>query len=127
MTADHSKFNAVISLVEKTVKSQNFYRFAIQQCTVVGLSTRPNPLIISKSLQFWILWSQSIVLFMIRCMLSLGSGSKTFGALKVTIYVKFFELSVLKMSNFQRNSACQWTISSGLFAKKNHKKFFCSC
>ena len=127
MTADHSKFNAVISLVEKTVKSQNFYRFAIQQCTVVGLSTRPNPLIISKSLQFRTFWSQSKALFMIRCMLSVGSGSKMFGALKVTIYVKFFKLSVHKMSTFLRISACQWTMPSGLFAKKNHTKFFCSC
>ena len=98
-----------------------------QQCTLVGLSTRPAPLIISKSLQFWILWSQSKALFMIRCMLSAGSGSKTFGALKVTICVNFFELSVHKMSNFLRISACQWTIPSGLFAKKNHTKSFCSC
>ena len=88
--------------------------------TLVGLSTRPAPLIISKCLQFWILWSQSKALFMIRCMSSVGSGSETFGALKVTIYVKFFELSVHKMSNFLRISACQWTMPSGLFAKKNH-------
>jgi hypothetical protein len=59
---------------------------------------------------------------MIRCMLSVGSGSKTFAALKVTIYVKFFELSVHKMSTFLRISACQWTMPSGLFAKKNHPK-----
>ena len=59
---------------------------------------------------------------MIRCMSSVGSGSETFGALKVTIYVKFFELSVHKMSNFLRISACQWTIPSGLFAKKSHPK-----
>ena len=39
---------------------------------------------------------------MIRCMSSVGSGSETFGALKGTIYVKFFELSVHKMSNFLR-------------------------
>ena len=98
------------------------------QCsTLVGLSTRPAPLIISKSLQFWILWSQSNTLFMIRCMLSIGSGSKTFEALKVTIFVKFFELSLHKMSNFLRISACIWTIPSGLFAKKNHSKLFCSC
>jgi hypothetical protein len=74
--------------------------------TVVGLSTRPAPLIISKSLQFRTFWSQSKALFMIRCMLSVGSGSKSFGALKVTIYVKFFELSVHKMSNLLRISAC---------------------
>jgi hypothetical protein len=60
---------------------------------------------------------------MIRCMLSVGSGSKKFGALKVTIFVKFFELSLHKMSNFLRISACIWTIPSGLFAKKNHSKF----
>ena len=97
------------------------------QCTLAGLSTRPTPLIIFKSLQFRTFWSQSKALFMIRCMSSVGSGSETFGALKVTIYVKFFELSVHKMSNFLRISACQWTIPSGLFAKKNHSKFFCSC
>ena len=79
----------------------------IWQHTLVGLSTRPAPLIISKSLQFWILWSQSKALFIIRCMLSVGRGSKTSGALKVTIHVKFFELSVHKMSNFLRISACQ--------------------
>ena len=56
-------------------------------------------------------------------MLSAGSGSKTFEELKVTIYVKFFELSVHKMSNFLRISACQWTISSGLFAKKITQNF----
>ena len=64
---------------------------------------------------------------MIRCMLSVESGSNMFGALKVTIYVKFFELSVHKMSTFLRISACQWTMPSGLFAKKSHPKFFCSC
>ena len=96
-------------------------------CTLVGLSTRPAPLIISKSLQFRTFWSQSKALFMIRCMLSVGSGSKMFGALKVTIYVKFFKLSVHKMSTFLRISACQWTMPSGLFAKKSHTKFFCSC
>jgi hypothetical protein len=60
-------------------------------------------------------------------MLSAGSGSKTFGAIKVTNYVKIFELSVHKMNNFLRISACQWTMPSGLFAKKNHSKFFSSC
>ena len=97
------------------------------QCTLVGLSTRPAPLTISKSLQFRTFGSQSKALFMIRCMLSIGSGSKMFGALKVTIYVKFFKLSVHKMSTFLRISACQWTMPSGLFAKKSHAKFFCSC
>ena len=65
-------------------------------CTVVGLSTRLNPLIISKSLQFRALWSQRKALLMIRCMLSVGSGSKMFGALKVTIFCQIFELSVHK-------------------------------
>ena len=95
--------------------------------TLVGLSTRPAPLIISKSLQFRTFCSQNKALFIIRCMLSVGSGSKMFGALKVTIYVKFFKLSVHKMSTFLRISACQWTMPSGLFAKKSHTKIFCSC
>ena len=60
---------------------------------------------------------------MIRCMLSVESGSNMFGALKVTIYVKFFELSVHKMSTFLRISACQWTMPSGLFAKKITQNF----
>ena len=30
------------------------------------------------------------------------------------------------MSTFLRISACQWTMPSGLFAKKSHPKFFCS-
>ena len=96
-------------------------------CTVVGLSTRPNPLIISKYLQFRTFWSQSKALFVIRCMSNVGSGSKMIGALKVTILCQIFELSVHKMSNFLRISACQWTIPSGLFAKKSHSKLFCSC
>ena len=98
-----------------------------QGSTVVELSTRTAFLNIDQSLQFRICWSQSNALFMIRCMLSAGSGSKMFGALKVTICVNFFELSVHKISNFLRISACQWTMPSGLFAKKNHPKFFCSC
>ena len=96
-------------------------------CTVVELSTRTGFLNIDQSLQSRNFLSQSKALPMIRCMLSAGSWSKTFGALKVTICVNFFELSVHKMSNFLRISACQWTIPSGLFAKKNHSKFFCSC
>ena len=58
--------------------------------TVDGLSTRPAPLIISESLQYRTFWSQSKALFMIRCMLSVKSGSKMFGALKVTILCQFF-------------------------------------
>ena len=73
---------------------------------MVELSTRTAFLNIDKSLQFRNFWSQSKALFMVRCILSVGSGSNTFGALKVTIYVKFFELSVYKMSNFLRISAC---------------------
>ena len=61
-----------------------------EACTVVGLSTRPTPLIISKFLQFRTFWSQSKALFMIRCMLSVGIGFKTFGALKVTILCQMF-------------------------------------
>jgi hypothetical protein len=98
-----------------------------QHYTVVDLSTRTAFLNIDQSLQLRNFWSQSRALFMIRCMLSARSGSKTFGALKVTICVNFFELSVHKMSTFLRISACQWTIPSGLFAKKNHTKIFCSC
>ena len=64
----------------KTVKTK-----LKSHCTVVELSTRPNPLIISESLQYRSFWSQSKALFMIRCMLSVESGSKMFGALKVTI------------------------------------------
>ena len=72
---------------------------------MVGLSTRPAPLIILKYLEFQTFWSQSKALFMIRCMLSVGSGSKTFGALKVTILWQIFELSVHKISNFLHISA----------------------
>ena len=110
----------------------HFFRFltnfvTVEGCTMVELSTRMAFLNIDQSLQFRIFWSQSKALFMIRCMLSAGSGSKMFGALKVTICVNFFELSVHKMSNFLRISACQWTMPSGLFAKKSHTKIFCSC
>ena len=97
------------------------------ECTVVELSTRTAFLNIDKSLQFRNFWSQSKAFFMIRCMLSDGSGFKTFGALKVTICVNFLEHSVYKICNFLRISACQWTMPSGLFAKKSHTKIFCSC
>ena len=59
--------------------------------TVVGLSTTPTSLIISKSLQFRTFWSQSKAFFMNRCMLSVGSGSEMFGALKVTILCQNFK------------------------------------
>ena len=101
--------------------------FLTYDCTVVELSTRTAFLNIDQSLQFRNFWSQSKALFMIRCILSAGSGFKMFGALKVTICVNFFELSVHKRSNFLRISACQWTMPSGLFAKKSHPEFFCSC
>ena len=52
---------------------------------MVELSTRPNPLIISESFQYRSFWSQSKALFMIRCMLSVESGSNMFGPLKVAI------------------------------------------
>jgi hypothetical protein len=68
----------------------NWYLLAMEEYTVVGVSTRPAPLIISKSLQYRIFWSQSKALFMIRCMLSVGSGSKMFGAQKVTILCQIF-------------------------------------
>ena len=116
---------------EKGRKVKDHFIFSFRkwrgQCTVVELSTRTAFLNIDQSLQFGIFWSQSKALFMIRCMWSAGSGSKTFAALKVTICVNFFELSIHKMSNFLRISACQWTKPSGLFAKKNHTKSFCSC
>ena len=91
--------------------------------TVVKLSTRTAFLNIDKSLQFRNFWSLSKAFFMIRCMLSDGSGFKTFGALKVTICVNFLEHSVYKICNFLRISACQWTMPSGLFAKKVTQKF----
>ena len=81
--------------------------------TLVGLSTRPTPLIISKSLQFRTFWSQSKALFMIRCMLSVESGSNMFGALKVTIYVNFLNFQYIKWAIFcvflHANGQCQVT------------------
>ena len=68
----------------------SFMRTPGSHCTLVGLSTRPAPLIISKSLQFRTFCSQSNALFVIRCILSVGSGSKMFGALKVTISCQIF-------------------------------------
>ena len=56
----------------------------------LALVLDPTLLIISKSLQLRTFWSQSKALFMIRCMLSVGSESKTFGALKVTILCQIF-------------------------------------
>ena len=59
------------------------YIFAVKlgspgkDCTVVDLSTRTAFLNICQSLQFRSFWSQRKALFMIRCMLSAGSGSKT--------------------------------------------------
>ena len=121
-------YSTYLKHCEKIQVLRKSTRFWISyQCTVVELSTRTAFLNIDKSLQFRNFWSQSKAFFMIRCMLSDGSGFKTFGALKVTICVNFLEHSVHKMSNFLRISACQWTMPSGLFAKKSHTKIFCSC
>ena len=122
-----NKFKVLQYIFVLNVVFESKYSEFTDHRTLVGLSTRPSPLIISKYLQFRNFWSQSKALFMVRCILSVGSGSNTFGALKVTIYVKFFELSVHKMSTFLRISAWQWAMPSGLFAKKSHPNFFCSC
>ena len=78
---------------EKGRKVKDHFIFSFRkwrgQCTVVELSTRTALLNIDQSLQFGIFWSQSKALFMITCMLSAGSGSKTFGALKVSIFLNF--------------------------------------
>ena len=98
LNCEHDGLSEVI-LITKRVIGLNYEvkkRFWLliwpntNRCTVVGLSTRPAPLIISKSLQYRAFWSQSKALFMIRCMLSVGSGSKMFGALKVTILCQIF-------------------------------------
>ena len=91
--------------------------------TVVGLSTRPSPLIISEFLQFRNFWSQSRAFFMIRCTLTIGSWLKTFRVQKWPYWVQNFEFLLHKITNFRHISACQWTMPSGLFAKKNHTKF----
>ena len=64
--------------------------YQVAKRTVVGLSARPAPLIILNSLQFMTFWSQSKALFMMRCMLSVGSEFKMFGTLKVTILCQIF-------------------------------------
>ena len=58
------------------------------QHTVVDLSTRTAFLNIDQSLQFRNFWSQSKALFMIRCMLSAESGSKTF-------WIHFYNLTCI--------------------------------
>ena len=108
------------------IKMTKAYRI-YAQCTLVGLSTRPNPLIISKYLQFRTFWSQSKALFMIRCMLSVKSWFKTVRVQKWPYWVQIFEFLLHKITNFRHISACQWTLPSCLFAKKNHTKIFCSC
>ena len=50
----------------------------INGCTIVGLSTRTDPSIISKSLQFMAFWSQIKALFMIRCMSVVNVWGKRF-------------------------------------------------
>jgi hypothetical protein len=62
--------------------------------TVVGLSNRPDPLMFYKYLYFRTFWSQSKALFMIRCMLSVGSGFKTFWAQKWPFWVQNFEVLI---------------------------------
>ena len=96
-------------------------------CTVVELNTRPNPLIISKFLQFRTFWLQTKALFIIRCTLSVESWFKTFRVQKWPYWVQNFEFLLHKITNFWGISGCQWTMSSGLFAKKSHTKLFCSC
>ena len=97
------------------------------ECTVVELNTRPNPLIISKFLQFRTFWSQTKALFIIRCTLSVESWFKTFRVQKWPYWVQNFEFLLHKITNFRGISGCQWTMPSGLFAKKSHTKLFCSC
>ena len=95
--------------------------------TVVSLSTRPVPLIISKTLQFRTFWPQRKLFFMIRYMLSVGSWSKTFGALKWQFYVNFLNFQYIKSTIFyiflHNNGQCQVTF----FLKIYHSKFSCSC
>ena len=96
-------------------------------CTVVGINTRPGPLIVSKFLQFRTFWSQSKAMLIIRCTLSVGSWFKTFRVQKWPYWVQNFEFLPHKITNFWDISGCQLTMPSGLFAKKNHTKIFCSC
>jgi hypothetical protein len=100
------------------------FPYSLIQGTVVGLSTRPAPLIISKSLQFRTFWSQCKALFKILCMLSVESGFKTFRVQKWPFWVNNFEVSLHKITNFRDISGGQWTILSGLFAKKKSHKIF---
>ena len=52
---------------------------------------------------------------------------KMFGVQKWPFWVQNFEVSLHKITNFRDISGSQWTMPSGLFAQKNHTKFFCSC
>ena len=81
--------------------------------TVVGLSTRPSPLIISKFLQFRTFWSQSRAFFMIRCTLTIGSWLKTFRVQKWPYWVQNFEFLLHKITNFRGISGWQWTMPNG--------------
>jgi hypothetical protein len=56
-------------------------------------------------------------------MLIVGIGPKTFGVQKWPLWVQNFEVSQDKITNFWDISGCQWTMPSGLFAKKSHKIF----
>ena len=75
-------------------------------CAVVELNTRPNPLIISKFLQFRTFWSQTKALFIIRCTLSVESWFKTFRVQKWPYWVQNFEFLLHKITNFQGISGC---------------------
>ena len=112
---------------EKTKSCDILKKIARGWCTLDGVTSRPDPLIISKCLQCKTFWSQTKALFMIRCMLSVESWFKTFRVQKWPYWVKIFEFLLHKITNFWHISACQWTMPSGLFAKKNHSIFFCSC
>ena len=114
-------FLAVFKL--KAANSQNISTIR-SQSTVVGLSTRPDPLIISKFLQNRIFWSESKAFIMTRCTLRVGSGFKTFRVQKWPFWVQNFGFLQHKITNFLDISGWQWTMPSGLFAKKI---FFCSC
>ena len=54
-------------------------------------------------------------------MLIVGSGPKTFGALKGQFWVKF---SLQKITSFWGILECIWTMPSDFFTKINHTKIF---
>ena len=120
-----TKFLTVASLTNYGKNLENFpgsLKYDAKHCTVVELSTRPNPLIISKFLQFRTFWSQTKALFIIRCTLSVESWFKTFRVQKWPYWVQNFEFLLHKITNFRGISGCQWTMPYGLFDKKSGKK-----